>query len=205
MKTPISLPNLSILTALASSLCCIMPVLAILAGTTGIASTFAWLDPARPYFIGSTALVLGFAWYQKLNQKKQLNTKQPDCNCEINDNITFIQTKTFLTMVTFLSILLLTFPSYSHIFFKKVENYAVTGQSSNFSQAEFTIKGMTCTGCEHHVKSEISKLKGILDVKVSYEKSNAFVKFDSSKTTIAEIEKAINSTGYKVVKNKIIS
>ena len=205
MKTPISLPNLSIFTALASSLCCIMPVLAILAGTTGIASTFAWLDSARPYFIGSTALVLGFAWYQKLNQQRQSNTKQPDCNCETNDNISFFQTKTFLTMVTFLSILLLTFPSYSHIFFKKAENYAVIDQTSKFSQAEFTIKGMTCSGCEHHVKSEINKLKGILDVKVSYEKSNAFVKFDSSKTTILEIEKAINSTGYKVVKNKIIS
>ncbi len=32
-----------IITAIAASLCCITPVLALLAGTTGIASSFSWL------------------------------------------------------------------------------------------------------------------------------------------------------------------
>lgn len=63
---------------------------------------------------------------------------------------------------------------------------------------EFKISGMTCTGCEHHVTSEINKLKGIVEAKVSYEKGNAIVKFDNSKTTIDNIENAINSTGYKI-------
>ncbi|MDP1817779.1 MAG: mercuric transport protein MerTP [Leadbetterella sp.] len=202
MKTIISLPNLSIITALASSLCCIMPVLAILAGTTGIASTFSWLDPVRPYFIGSTTLILSFAWYQKLKPDKQMSGESLDCNCEADTKMPFFKTKTFLTMITILSILLLSFPSYSHLFFQKTDNKATISQSFKNQKIEFTISGMTCTGCEVHVKSEISKLKGIILSQVSYEKGNAIVKFDNKKTNIEEITKAINSTGYKVVNHK---
>ncbi|HBQ61761.1 MAG TPA: heavy metal transporter, partial [Balneolaceae bacterium] len=38
--------------AFIASLCCITPVLAVLAGTSGIASTFSFMDPFRPYLIG---------------------------------------------------------------------------------------------------------------------------------------------------------
>ena len=95
MKQPFSLPNLGILTALASSLCCIMPVLAIVAGTSGLASTFSWLEPARPYFIGSTALILGFAWYQKLKPQAK-----DDCGCDVPTKMPFMQSSTFLGIIT---------------------------------------------------------------------------------------------------------
>ena len=39
----------SILTAITASLCCITPVLALIAGTSGVASTFSWIEPFRPY------------------------------------------------------------------------------------------------------------------------------------------------------------
>jgi len=199
MKQRISLPNLGILTALASSLCCIMPVLAIIAGTSGLASTFSWLEPARPYFIGATVLVLGFSWYQKL-KPQQID----DCGCHVEQKAPFMQTKTFLSIVTVVSALLLSFPSYAHIFFPKPENQTVASQTMTVQKVEFKIEGMTCTGCEHHVKSEINKLKGITEVIVSYEKGNAIVSFDNKQVTINDIIKAINSTGYKAVNHKII-
>jgi len=61
MKTDNKLIGAGLLTAIAASLCCITPVLALIAGTSGLASTFSWLEPFRPYFIGLTILVLGFA------------------------------------------------------------------------------------------------------------------------------------------------
>jgi mercuric ion transport protein len=78
MKSENKLAGLGLLTAISASLCCITPVLALLAGTSGLASAFSWLDPLRPYLIGLTVLVLGFAWYQKLKPQKQM-----DCNCDI--------------------------------------------------------------------------------------------------------------------------
>ena len=85
MKTDNKLIGAGLLTAIAASLCCITPVLALIAGTSGLASTFSWLEPFRPYFIGLTILVLGFAWYQKLKPKKQI-----DCNCETEEKPKFV-------------------------------------------------------------------------------------------------------------------
>ena len=200
MKADNKLISAGLLTAIASSLCCITPVLAIVAGSSGLASTFSWLEPFRPYFIGMTVLVLGFAWYQKLKPQQKI-----DCNCETNQKPNFMQTKSFLGIITIIMVLLLSFPSYAHIFFPKTTSTAIVTPTSEIQKVEFTIKGMTCSGCEHHVKTEISKLKGIVEVVVSYEKGNAIVKFDNKQTNIEEIEKAINSTGYKSLKSKIIS
>ena len=197
MKTENKLAGVGLLTAISASLCCITPVLAFLAGTSGLASTFSWLEPFRPYFIGLTFLVLCFAWYQKLKPQKQI-----DCNCETHPKSNFMQTKTFLGIVTAFAIVMLAFPAYSGIFFPKAEQQIIIVDKSNIETIEFKISGMSCTGCEHHVRTEINKLKGIVEAKVSYEKGNVIVKFDNSKTTIDDIEKAINSTGYKVT-NKI--
>lgn len=199
MKQPFSLPNLGILTALASSLCCIMPVLAILAGTSGLASTFSWLEPARPYFIGSTALILGFAWYQKLKPKAK-----DDCGCHVPTKMPFMQSTRFLSIVTIVSALLLSFPSYAHVFFPKPETQKVVSPNAITQKIEVQIEGMTCTGCEEHVKAEINKLDGITDLTVSYENGNATVSFDSQKTGIDKITEAINKTGYKATNHKII-
>ena len=57
---------------------------------------------------------------------------------------------------------------------------------------------MSCTGCEEEVKHEVYKLQGIVKADVSYQNTNAIIQFDNSKTNLAEIEKAINSTGYTV-------
>ena len=64
MKSKLAITSL--LTAITASLCCIAPVLALIAGTSGFASTFSWIEPFRPYLIGLTIVVLLFAWYQKL-------------------------------------------------------------------------------------------------------------------------------------------
>ena len=73
MVTDGKLIGTGLLTAIAASLCCITPVLALIAGTSGLASTFSWLEPFRPYFIGLTILVLAFAWYQKLKPQKKID------------------------------------------------------------------------------------------------------------------------------------
>jgi copper chaperone CopZ len=197
MKSESKLAGLGLLTAISASLCCITPVLALLAGTSGLASTFSWLDPLRPYLIGLTVLVLAFAWYQKLKPQKQVY-----CNCDTTQKTPFIQTKTFLGIVTFFAGLMLAFPTYAHIFFPKAEKQIFVTEQANIQTTEFTISGMTCTGCEEHVNHELNKLTGIINTKVSYENGNAIVEFDKTKTDIQEIEKAIAKTGYSVTDKK---
>ena len=197
MKSENRIAGLGLLTAISASLCCITPVLALLAGTSGLASTFSWLDPLRPFLIGLTVLVLGFAWFQKLKPQKQA-----DCNCDTKEKTLFIQTKTFLGIVTVFAGFMLAFPTYAHIFFPKTEKLTIVAEQANIQTAEFTISGMTCSGCEEHVNHEINKLTGIVNTTVSYENGNAIVEFAPTKTSIVEIEKAIAKTGYTVTDKK---
>ena len=189
--------GISVITAITASLCCITPVLALIAGTSGIASTFSWLEPFRSYLIGFTVLVIGFAWYQKLKSRNEI-----DCECETDEKPKFMQSKTFLAIVTVFAIVMLAFPYYSGIFYSNMEKQIVIVDKSDIKTTEFKINGMTCASCEEHVNHEVNKLNGILNSKASYESGNAIVEFDKTKTNETEIEKAINATGYKVTGKK---
>ena len=184
-----------LLTATAASLCCITPVLAFIGGASGLASSFSWIEPFRPYLIGLTVLVFAFAWFQKLKPQKHA-----ECNCDTDNKPSFLQSKTFLSIVTVLAGLLIAFPYYAQAFYTKAHQPQVVATNrADIKQAEFKIKGMTCAGCTEHVNSEIAKLKGIIEYQTSYERAMSIVKFDQGRTSIDSIVKAINNTGYKVI------
>ena len=197
MKKDNTLIGAGLLSSLTASLCCITPVFALVAGTSGIASTFSWLEPARPYFITFTVLTLGFAWYQILKPKKEA-----DCYCETPAKPKLIETKTFLSILTAFAMLMLVFPSYSHIFYPKTGSQTELVDNFNLQTVEFSINGMTCASCEEHVNHEVNKLSGIINSTTSYDNGNAVIQFDSLKTNVSEIETAIKRTGYEVTDRK---
>ena len=183
-----------ILTAISASLCCITPVLAVLAGSSGVAATFSWLEPFRPWLIGVTAVVLALAWYQKLKPRTE---EEISCACEDDEKPSFWQSKKFLGIVTVFATAMLAFPYYADVLYPETR----LSESVNVnleSTYEIAITGMTCTGCEEHVKLEIGNLPGISKLEVSYEQGNAVVSFDESKTGIEEVKTAVDRTGYKV-------
>ncbi|HLG40814.1 MAG TPA: mercuric transport protein MerTP [Chitinophagaceae bacterium] len=192
------LMSAGIISAVAASLCCITPVLALIAGSSGIASTFSWLEPARPYLIGITVIVLGFAWYQKLKPKKS----EVECDCE-DDKPSFVQSKLFLGIVTAFAVLMLAFPYYSNVFYPKTESKVIIVEATNVVEAKFDIEGMTCAGCEEHIKNAVAQIPGFIEVMADHTKGKASVKFDKTKTDIHKIITAIDETGYKVTSSEI--
>lgn len=193
-KTSKGLVGVGIISAIAASLCCITPVLALISGASGAASAFSWLEPFRPYLIGITVLVLGFAWYLKLRPRKK---EEIECACE-EDKPSFWQSKLFLGIITVFAALMLAFPYYSHIFYPDSKKSIIVVDYKNVQKAYFEIEGMTCQSCEEHVKHEVNKLNGIISAEVSYEETSALIEFDSTKITLPKIVDAINSTGYTV-------
>ncbi|WP_345243616.1 mercuric transport protein MerTP [Nibrella saemangeumensis] len=183
---------LGILTAFTSSLCCIAPLLAL----GGMAGSLGWLETARPYTIALSVGALGWAWYNQLRP-----AMKDACGCT-PATTSFWQTRRFLGIMTGMAILLLTFPAYSNLLYQ--DKNQTTQQPGKPAQqiAYVTIKGMTCEGCEHHVKSEVGKLKGVAETKVSYQQGNAVVKYDPKQTSTADIKKAVAATGYQVVSVK---
>jgi copper chaperone CopZ len=203
IKSSGSFTSAGILSALAASLCCITPVIALVAGSSSIAANFSWIEPARPYLLGLSIAVLAFAWYLKIKPAK---TNNMDCNCETTKKASFLQSKTFLGIVTMFAILMMTFPLYAKVFYQKPQIQATTVAAvDNKQQVMFTIQGMTCAGCEEHVNSELAKVKGVLAYKTSYAAKNSLVTFDKSKVDVKTIEAAINKTGYTVKDYKTVN
>lgn len=191
-----------VLTAIVSSLCCITPVFALISGTSGIAASFSWMEPYRPFLIGLTILVLAFAWYQKLRPRTE---EEIACACEParptdgDDKPSFWQSRSFLSIVTLFAAVMLSFPSYAHIFYPENEkNEVVLTATSQIQTASFEIEGMTCSGCEAHVKHAAAELDGVIETVASHADGTAKVEFDASKTTKEDIIAAIKTTGYKV-------
>lgn len=182
----------SIALAITSSLCCIMPLLAIIGGVGGMATSLSWVAPIRPYLIVATVIVLGFAFYQAYKPVKTDN-----CGCT-TEKKKFLQSKKFLWIVTIISIVLITFPYYSKIFYPVSKKETVVASSNDIRELSFKVEGMSCKSCEDHVNGVLLKQSGVIESKTSYENGLAVVKFDQSKTSLQFLMRTVSDeTGYK--------
>ncbi len=186
-----------LLTAIGASLCCITPVLAVLAGSTGMASSFSWMEPFRPYLIALTILVLGYAWYDKLKPAKE----GIECACDPDENgkVSFWHTKGFLALVTIFSAIMLSFPYWGDALIKSDKPKVVVVDKKNVLKKVINIEGMTCAACEATVEKVSFDLEGVISAKASTNDKRAIIEYDKRKTDINAIVKAIGSTGYKPV------
>jgi len=190
-KNRIVVLGAALLSAVIASICCIIPVLALVGGISGLSANLTWLHPLRPYLIIMAILSLGFAWYRKLGLAA-------DCNCASNAITRFFQSRAFLGVVTIVVALMAAFPSYSNIFYAKAEKRPITYAKEKLHATEIKISGMSCTGCAQRIKREIENLTGVVAADVSYENGNAVVTFDGSLIKVSDIQTVIRSAGYGV-------
>lgn len=101
----------TIIATVAASLCCVTPVLAILAGSSSLATSFSWMEPYHEYLVGLTILVLLYAWWDKLKPKSD------DIACACDEKTGFFSSKLFLAIVTIFAIVMLTFPKWGYSYF----------------------------------------------------------------------------------------
>ena len=59
-----------------------------------------------------------------------------------------------------------------------------------------SVPGMTCAACPITVKKALSKVEGVSKSDVTFEKREAIVTFDDSKTNIQKLTKATEDAGY---------
>lgn len=73
-------------------------------------------------------------------------------------------------------------------------------RKGGFIMASVNIKigGMSCQHCVASVGKAITSVGGIKKVDISI--GSAYVEYDDSKTTLEQIEKAIENEGYKIIK-----
>lgn len=65
-----------------------------------------------------------------------------------------------------------------------------------------SVPGMNCAACPITVKQALTKVAGVRNAAVSYEKKEAVVTFDDAKTTVSTLTEATENAGYpSTVKN----
>jgi len=72
---------------------------------------------------------------------------------------------------------------------------ATTGVKN--SRILIAIDGMSCTSCANGIKAMLKRTPGVISAEVSYERREANVEYDPSRTSPEKIIEAITNMGYK--------
>lgn len=80
-----------------------------------------------------------------------------------------------------------------------IMTFSVAAVSAANSTVTIRIDGMHCKNCAASIQKKLKATEGVEDVRVSFEKKEAWVKFDDQKISVAKIREVINSTGFRAV------
>lgn len=199
MKDKIALGG-SLLAAIAASLCCIGPLVAVVmgAGAFGAAAVF---EAVRPYLLGLTGLLLASAFYL-VYRKREAQCEDGLCNVQGASRAS----KVMLWLTTVGVIAFVLFPYYSGALLKAHTqdkppaarlNTSAHAANSIKAVTVVSVSGMTCDSCAHQVHSALAKVPGVKSADVSYEQGRAAVIYDPSATSPDVIRSAIDASGYK--------
>lgn len=80
--------------------------------------------------------------------------------------------------------------------------FGVVAASAGTATVTIRVEGMHCGNCASSIEKKLKATAGVQDVRVSFEKKEAWIKFDDQKITVAKLREVINSTGFKAGEEK---
>ncbi len=192
----------AVFAAIASSLCCVLPLVAVVfgLGAFGAASAFETL---RPYLLVLAFAALAFSFYR-------IYFRREDC-AEGDACATKPVSKLNQLFLWAGVLVILTFalaPYYTGYLAAAVSNpqqpstdtaMPVVAETESMANKTVVIEveGMTCEGCAVHINETLKKLKGVVSAEANYPKKNVTVVFNPKQITLEQIKKAIDEIGYK--------
>lgn len=200
----------AIVAAIAASLCCIGPLLFALfgLGAFGAASVF---ETGRPYFLAFAVLALAFGFYRSYF-RKELCAPGDACATKPVSRVN----RVFLWVASAAVLAFALSPYYTGTLATSLNRQSkqevltdkevtlAAGQApiaaSIPSEATTTLKieGMTCMSCEKTIQLVLEKTPGVRSAAVSFDRSEAVVKYDPSKVMPEGLAHAVNeNTDYK--------
>src|SRR5258708_25309726 len=133
----------SVLAAIAASLCCIGPLVAVLLGASGFAAS-AVFEKWRPVFLGVTFTLLALAWY--LTYRKLKAVCEAGSACATKPVAKW--NKVVLWFATGVVLVTATFPSLSSAIVRGAQSNApVVVADENSAVLKVKIPSMDCAGC----------------------------------------------------------
>jgi mercuric ion transport protein len=187
----------AVIAAMSTSLCCILPMIALVLGTSGFTSYLGWMEPLRPYLAALSVVTLGVAWYRKLRHTDQVHCAS---HCDhAPEKPSFWESKKFLGIATFFSLSMLVFPYASNYLFPSdAKNNSYTVSSKDIQEVTFIVPAMHCKNCEKSLYQTINQVEGVLSVHITQQDKSIQIKFDREKTHMDQLKSTIESTGYGI-------
>lgn len=208
----------ALVSAIAASACCWLPLLLIGLGISGSALSAAF-EAWRPMLLPLTFVLLGIAFY--FTYRRPRSATQPTAGIDTSAEACYVVPKTgsgdktccppadakgltfkkfnkvMLWGVTVFVLAFAFFPNYAGYLLEK-DHALITTAADNM--VVIKINGMICKACAIHVQAALSKVPGIRHVSVSYEqKEAAFNVGPGQDVPRYEILKAISQAGYEGV------
>ena len=192
--------------AIVSSLCCILPLLAVIfgLGSFGIASTSETL---RPYLLVLAFAALGYGFYRVYFRQEEC---APDESCATKPVNKINQFSLWIATVVIVAFALA--PYYTGYIAAAITAPRLPATESapvvapppmDESAAKKTIvlkvRGMTCEGCETHIEVPLRNLQGVISADADYKQHNVTVVYDPAQVTVEKIKEAITATGYELI------
>ena len=185
----------SVVSALASSACCWLPLLLMGVGLSaaGVATFF---ERFRPLFLIVAAVLLGLGFYLNYFRKERCG---PGEACETPNPRLRKMNRGMLWVSTALVVAFALFPDYvGHLF--GVQPTAAESTTASTDTWTIAIDGMTCAGCEAAVNQSLAEVPGVVHVAASYADAGAIITVDSDDPpTRMAIAAAVGKAGYSLV------
>lgn len=182
------------LSALAASLCCIGPLVAVGLGVSGAGLSYLRiLEPFRPWLAGMAILSLGYAFFNVYRKRAAWECEE-DADCALPAGEKFNRRFLWIAAVLVIGLVLfpLVTPSLSAI---EPDTTVMAGASR---EVRLDVRGMTCSGCAATIDHRLGKIEGIVDKQVSFEDRQAVVRYDSLQVSKDAILQTIRDIGYGV-------
>ena len=184
----------SALSAIAASLCCIGPLVAIIIGASGFAAA-ALFAQWRPLFLTIAALLLAAAWFSTYRHSKTDHCSAEGCP----QNPVAKWSKVILWLATAFVIAIAAFPTYSGAAARLlVPAGAVDSGSSQVKVAtlQVNIPSMDCAACATGIQAKLNKQDGV-QAQVDFATKTAAIRFDPGKLSPERVTALIDETGFK--------
>lgn len=193
----------AVLAAIASSLCCVLPLIAVIFGLGAFGAAAAF-DTARPYLLVFAFSALAYGFYRVYFRREEC-AEGESCATKPVSRIN----KIFLWIGAVVIVAFALSPSYlGYISAAMTAPNLPAAESAPIAVAEepaarktvvLKVRGMTCDACEKHLEVPLQKLRGVISADANYKKHNITVVYDPNQVTVEKIKEAILATGYELM------
>jgi mercuric ion transport protein len=186
----------SVAAAIASSLCCIVPIVAAVTGLGAIAAGAAF-EIWRPYLLSITGLLLGAALLLAYRDYKRACVPGSLCATKPMSRWSFSALGAVATAI----VVLAAFPYYSGSVAQVVlgqPSPSYSASSVPLSTVTFQIPDMDCPACAVSLSATLYKLPGVADAKLDVDSGKAVVSYDPATQNVEVLEKAIIGAGFHI-------